>query len=289
MKKKQFIKSLSEAYDIGKRFGKKLTKTAISAYAGQSAFMIILSFFPFCMFLVSLLKYTPLTADVLISYLETVFPGFLREFMTPLINEIFYSSATTILPITVIVALWLGSRAFMSLINGLNSVYEITQNRNGVLNRILAIVYTLLFGVLLIVVLSLLVFGNTLFYSITKHFPIIEHILLPIISFRSLGSFLFMFFFFSLVYWHIPNQKLSWSDQLPGSLLSSCGWMVFSYLYSFYVDHFSNYSAFYGTMTTIALLMVWLYACMYILFFGGLLNYILSNYSIVSYLKNLRP
>lgn len=46
----------------------------------------------------------------------------------------------------------------------------------------------------------------------------------------------------------------------------------FSGIFSVYVDKYNNYSSFYGTMTTIALIMVWLYGCMYVLFIGGIIN-----------------
>lgn len=48
--------------------------------------------------------------------------------------------------------------------------------------------------------------------------------------------------------------------------------MIFSGIFSVYVDKYNNYSSFYGTMTTIALIMVWLYGCMYVLFIGGIIN-----------------
>lgn len=280
MNKKRFLPFVIEGRKIGTRFSKKLRDTSISAYSGQSAYMLILSFFPFSMFLLSLLKYTPLSEDIFLSAIQVLFPASLRSFMASLINGIFKLQNASLLPVTVITALWLGSKSFLSLIHGLNAVYEIEETRNYFVLRFLSVLYTMLFAVIILATLTLLVFGNLLFYYLTSHFPIIEHILLPIISFRSLASFLVMLFFFTIIYRNIPNTKLHFSEQLPGALLATTGWMSFSFLYSYYIDHISNYSSFYGTMTSIALLMVWLYACMYILFFGGLLNYTLQHYEI---------
>lgn len=288
MKKKHFLKYMSEAHKLSGQFSKKLRDTSISAYSGQSAYMLILSFFPFFMFLLALLQYTPLSQEVLITAVETIFPSSFRSFMTTLIYDIFRMQNASLLPVTVITALWLGSKSFLSLINGLNAVYEIQETRNYFFLRFLAVFYTMLFAILLLATLTLLVFGNLLFYNLTRHFPIIENVLLPIISFRSLASFLVMLIFFAMIYRNIPNTKLHFSDQLPGALLATTGWMSFSFLYSYYVDHISNYSSFYGTMTMIALMMVWLYACMYILFFGGLLNYILMKHRLRDFLFFLK-
>ena len=59
---------------------------------------------------------------------------------------------------------------------------------------------------------------------------------------------------------------------LPGAVFAAAAWMIFSGIFSVYVDKYNNYSSFYGTMTTIALIMVWLYGCMYVLFIGGIIN-----------------
>jgi membrane protein len=50
------------------------------------------------------------------------------------------------------------------------------------------------------------------------------------------------------------------------------GWLIFSDLYSIYVERFSGYGNLYGSVYAVALSMLWLYCCMSILFFGGALN-----------------
>ncbi len=266
-------------YTPAKKFHQNLKESAISAYAGQTAYMLILSFFPFFLFLLSLLQYTPISKASLLTAMHLFLPNSLSDFIISLINTLYQNQFFSLLPITVITALWLGSKAFLALIQGLNSVYEIKETRNYFILRFWSILYTILFAVLLLSTLTILVFGNSLFFHLKKHFPFLEQSLLPIISLRSLIGFLVMLLFFTLLYKNIPNQKLKFSKQMPGALLATSGWMGFSFLYSYYIDHFSNYIAIYGTMTTIALLMVWLYACMYILFLGGMLNFFLSEYS----------
>ena len=64
-------------------------------------------------------------------------------------------------------------------------------------------------------------------------------------------------------------------DSLPGGVLASIGWMVFSDLYSIYVEKFSRYASIYGSVYTIALSLLWLYCCLNILFYGGVLNRLL--------------
>ncbi|MCH5268255.1 MAG: YihY/virulence factor BrkB family protein [Lachnospiraceae bacterium] len=280
MKKQNFREFYIRLTKINQIIQKSFIRSSVSSHAGESAFFLMLSFFPFTMFLLTLLRYTPLTEEMLVSLLQIIFPESFENYINNLIGEIYHTAAAgTILPVSIIIAIWLGSKSFLSLIRGLNDVYQIRESRSIVLVRILAFVYTLLFALILLATLTVLVFGNTLYYHIRKAFPFLEDTLLSIISLRSLVGFLLMLLFFLFLYHIIPNRKDSLKNQFPGALLATTGWILFSYVYSYYVDHLSNYSFFYGTMTTIALLMVWLYSCMYLLFLGGLCNYLLSQRS----------
>ena len=76
----------------------------------------------------------------------------------------------------------------------------------------------------------------------------------------------------------LPNRRNRFADSLPGALLASIGWLVFSDLYSIYVEHFSNYANLYGSVYAVALSMLWLYCCISIVFYGGALNrYLMDN------------
>lgn len=182
-------------YRKGKLLGFNLLDTAVSAYAGQAAFMMILSFFPFVMFMLVLLQRLPLSPELLITALEHFVPQSFRTFMTDIINNIYTAQTATLLPVTVIAALWLGSKSFLSIIYGLNSVYKIPETRGYFTLRLWAMFYTLLFALLIVATLILFVFGNQLYLHITKIFPLLTHILLPIISFRSTAGFFVMLLF----------------------------------------------------------------------------------------------
>ena len=74
------------------------------------------------------------------------------------------------------------------------------------------------------------------------------------------------------MYAALPNKRNSFRESLPGALLASVGWLVFSDLYSVYVENFSGYANIYGSVYALALSMLWLYFCISIVFYGGALN-----------------
>ena len=73
----------------------------------------------------------------------------------------------------------------------------------------------------------------------------------------------------------LPNRKNSVSESFPGAVLASVGWLVFTKLFSYYVENFSQYSNLFGSVYALALSMLWLYFCLSIVFYGGALNQLL--------------
>lgn len=232
---------LLAAIRIVRTFSVKLRDDSISAFAAQAAFFIILSFFPFVMFLLSLLN--------------------LLSFRT----------------VTVLAALWSASRGMLALVRGLNAVYGLKETRNYFHVRAVSMVYTLCFAALLIATLILLVFGNRLYHFVITRVPLLGDLALLIMSLRSLVTMAILTIFFLLMYLVIPNRKSKLLCELPGALLTAGGWLGFSYLFSFYIDYMQNYAFTYGSLTTLAICMLWLYFCMYILFVGAEINVFLFN------------
>lgn len=254
-------------------FIKKYNQSSISVYSGQTAFFMILSFFPFMLFFFTLLNLTPFTEADFLAWARAIVPASLQEAMGTFTNEVFSGNTGGRISITVITAIWLSSKAFVSLQKGINVMYEIEETRNYVLLRLYSVLYSLIFAVLLLIVLAVMVFGKQIN---EKFFPGLGW-LGDLLNIRLWICIPVLFVFFWLIYIFCPNKKAaekkkSMKAQIPGAVFAAMGWIVFSGLFSVYVDRYNNYASFYGTMTTIALIMVWLYGCMYVLFLGGLIN-----------------
>ena len=264
-------------YDMIRAFLRKLRKDTVSAFAAQTAFFVILSFFPFVIFLLTLLSYLPIPLEEILRVTNDFLPGTVQDFVAPLLEEVFSKTTKALLSVSVIAALWSSSRGFLVIINGLNAVYGNRETRNYFVVRALSVFYTLIFAVVLILTLPLLVFGNQIYLQIQSRVPVLEHAAFLIISLRTVVFLLALTAYFLLLYTVIPNRKSHIFGELPGALLAAVGWLGFSYLYSFYIDNLSNFSAMYGSLTAIVLCMIWLYACMYIMFIGAELNVVVSD------------
>lgn len=267
---------------IGKIMGffDKMARDNVSAFSGQSSYFFVMAIFPFALLLLTLLRFTPISADLLLSFIFSVLPSSFHDFASSLINGLYDNSDIAIVSFSVITAIWSASKGVYSILNGLNKIYEVKKTRNYFLRRIIASIYTLAFMIGIVVTLLILVFGNSLLKLIGKNIPLLYDIISFIISIRGVYMSVFLSLIFLLLYKLVPNKEYSTIDHLPGAIFSAVGWEIFSFAYSIYVDFYAGQYYIYGSLTTIILLLLWIYVCIYIIFIGAEINVYFRNYFI---------
>jgi len=241
------------------------------AHAAQSAYFFVLSMIPIIVLLLTLVKYTPLTEEVVINAVAIAFPSTVNAMIVSIVTQVYNRSANFI-PIMIIVALWSAGKGVLSMTSGLNKIYDCEETRNYIVLRLRASFYTLVFLIAIVVSLILSVFGNSLSLFLVEHFPFMDQILELILSVRTLGTFLVLAVCWVLIYRYLPNRKDKLYKQIPGAIFTSSGWMIVSFFFSIYLDIFKGFTTMYGSMTTIVLILLWLYFCMYIVLLGGEVN-----------------
>lgn len=277
MSKKKYLKEIIQ----------KIKSDHVTAFASQGAFFIILSFFPFVMFLMTLIRVLPVEQEYITKYLITLLPENLNEYIVNIVNELYTKASSTVVSLSVVAAIWSAGRGVMAISNGLNKVYEVKESRNYLLTRILSSVYTLIFALGLILSLLILVFGNKLYHMMESKAGIILWLMDFILSFRNAFGLVFFTVIFLLIYCVIPNRKSKIRNELPGAFLAAVSWITISYAFGIYVDKISDFSYMYGSLAGIVIAMLWLYFCMIMVFVGAEFNYALSKYVMVSKKEDL--
>ncbi|MBQ7075498.1 MAG: YihY/virulence factor BrkB family protein [Clostridia bacterium] len=244
----------------------------IDAFSAKSAFFIMLAFFPFVILILSALKFLSIY-DLIIEILTVDFvPNSITNLIVTVINEISQNTSVTVFSISALIILWSASVGMLSVSRGLNVIYRKNETRNYFVLRAISCGYTVLLAMLFGVMLIIMVFGNRISELIARFFPNLINMTAIILSVRTLVTLAVLVLFFLFVYTVTPNGKNKIKDQFPGAVFSAVGWLIFSYLFSFYIDNFSNYSYIYGSLTAIFILMLWLYFCMYLMFIGAEIN-----------------
>lgn len=248
----------------------------VGAYAAQTAYFFVLCMIPIILLLLTLVRYTPVTkADVMTAVIQ-VFPTSVDSMMTSIVNQV-YNQSMGIIPITAVVALWSAGKGVLAMSSGLNCVYNCQETRNYMFLRVRATLYTVMFLLVIIFLLVLSVFGNSLNIFIAEHVPILRHVADWLIEARTVITPVVLMVFSLLIYKFLPNRKDKYIRQLPGAVFAAIGWMVVSWVFSVYVDIFQGFSSMYGSLTTIVLIMLWLYFCMYSILLGGEINVMLCE------------
>lgn len=246
--------------------------TNMSVYSANASFFIILSAFPAIMLLLGLIQYTPITKDALLRGLEYVIPEVLEPLVSGIIEDLYTKASGALISITAISALWSASRGMLSILNGINAVYKLEENRGYFARRFIAVFYMLGFVISLVLTLLLNVFGNNIVDLLRKHLPELAGFGAFFINFRVIIIAVALTLCFMLIFKIFPNRKAAFARQLPGAAISAMGWLLFSTAFSIYVDNFGNYSYFYGSLAVIVIAMLWIYICIYILFIGAFCN-----------------
>ena len=258
----------------------KMVEDHISAYAAQSAFFWVLSLIPLILLLLTLVQYTPLTkADVMTAAYE-FFPTSIRTTIISIINEV-YNQSRAVIPLTALVAIWSAGRGTLAMTNGLNCIYDVSETRNYVFLRIRAAFYTILLIVAIVLSLVLLGFGNSISLLVNQYLPVFSYVTDIIIEIRTVVIICVLTVFSLCIYKFLPNnakntRKLK--NQLAGAIFTAFGWTLASFVISVYMDIFKGFSNMYGSLTTIVLIMLWLYACMYIMLIGGEINVLIEEH-----------
>jgi membrane protein len=196
----------------------------------------------------------------------------MKDYITGIINEIYSHSYRTI-SVAAIFALWSASRGFFALLKGLRTVYKSRGRKVTSIMRTEGIIYTLLFILGLVSFFVLVIFGKQLYRTYIKPFVELGHVISFILRIRGLFLILIMTIVFSLIYkFFVPRKKLHFRDQIYGAAFAAVAWFVLSWIFSIYINIFHGFANLYGSLTTVMLIMMWVYACLYAILLGAEIN-----------------
>ena len=175
-------------------------------------------------------------------------------------------------------AFLLASNGTYSMINSSNEIYK-AHPRNMLSRRLKAIIMTFILVSLFLFLFLIPVFGNTLFEIINKitgnntiiriiqeMFKILKY---PIIL-------LILYINIKIMYVMAPDQEIPGKTTTKGALFTAIGWVLSTEIFTFYIERFARYDVFYGGISNILVLLLWVYLLSYIFVLGMVIN--ASNY-----------
>jgi len=193
------------------------------------------------------------------------------------VRSVLASRNTGLLSFGAIAAMWSASSALNSIINVLDKSYEVTEGRSFLKSRAVAIALTFMMIPAILVSLLLPVFGEKIGRLIFSYMGLSSVFLALWNVARWVLSFCIMIVVLAGIYYFAPHKRLRFKGILAGALFTTVGWHSVSWCFSYYVNHIGNYSAIYGSLGSIIVLMVWFYVVALLIILGGVLNSTLDS------------
>lgn len=265
---------------IGKsvRLWRYVRQLRVQLYAANASYFIVMAVFPSLLLLLGLLRYTPLEVERLGEMLTGILPEAFLEGAEEWILTTYDKISGTVLGLSAAAALWSAGRGMHGVLTGLNAIYGVEEDRGYFRTRLISAAYMLAFLLVLLLTLALHVFGTGLLGLLRRASHPFWRFLLECIDLRFFLLLFLQTMIFTAMFMVLPNGTYRFRESVPGALLASCGWLIFSNLFSYYVEHFAGLTSIYGSVYALALGMLWLYCCMSIVFYGGVLNVLLRKW-----------
>lgn len=251
--------------DFIKRFSNGIVKYNISAHAAASAFYMFLSLVPFFAALTAILPLTGYSSDALLALIEEYIPAELMSLISDVVSDIYYAG-DAVLPISLAISLWLASRAFSSLIRGIENITDTPHYASFLKRSLRALVYTGVVMLVLITLPTILAFSEKIAELIS-----FSKVLSFLHRFRFILVIIILTLLFTAIYHWTPNMKLKIKELFPGGAAAAIVWYAFSWLFSFFIRYGRSYSI-YGSLAAIVISLLWMYWCMFIVLLGAYLD-----------------
>ncbi|NRR27619.1 YihY family inner membrane protein [Bacillus velezensis] len=253
-----------------------------SLHEGQSksaelAYFFLLSLFPLMIFMLTLTAYLPISAEDVLGAVDQYAPDSAMSMVKSITEQTLNKRSGGLLSFGIIAVIWSASNGMNAIVRAFNHAYEVEENRSFIIIRLTSIFLTIAMVVTILIALLLPVFGREI-GMLAADFIGASGLFLQVWSVVRWGiSPLILLIVFTALYIFAPNKKLSLRFVLPGAVFAAAGWIIVSMLFSFYVGTFANYSATYGSIGGIIVLMIWFYLTGTLLILGGEINALLHK------------
>lgn len=263
---------MSTIKDYLKEFMKNFSENDVTLLAASQAYYYLLSIFPLLIVCFAIIPYFNLDPNEVMNMAEQYLPGGMASTLEENIISLIETPKGGLLTVGIIGALWSASGGVSAFIQSANKAYEVEESRSFIVVKLIALSLTIGLILSLGIALLLPIFGNVIvkyiniFLNLGGATTILLQVLRWCISIVVLTGLL-------IVLYHVaPNKNLPFKHILPGAIAASVLWQLISYGFSFYVDNFGNYSATYGSLGGIIILMMWFYLTGIILMVGAIIN-----------------
>lgn len=268
---------MSKTTDFAKELGGEFKKDKATTLAAAQAYYYLLAIVPLLILLLAILPYLQIDPQKAVDFIGTILPGAVATTFEETIISVVTTPSGGLLTFGILGTLWSASNALTAFINATNQAYGIEESRSFIKLKATAIILTLGMLVAVIVALVLPIFGGPIidmlksFFNLPEQTEIIFQVLRWVISISVMSIVL------ALMYKFAPDKQFPFKEVIVGAVIATVLWQVVSLGFSIYVSNFGSYSATYGSLGGLIVLMLWFFLTGLILVIGAEINAILHR------------
>jgi membrane protein len=242
--------------------------------AGNIAFRMLFSIFPFLIFMTALAGFfgNAMLAEQIVNFLLGVVPAQIVDPLAPEIRSILTVPRTGLLSLAALLTIWSAMAGVDSVRVGLNRAYNVRETRNLFLLYAIGIVFVIGSAFLMLVVALLLVVAPLALEMISRYAPTLHQNVLALQWLRYPVAMLLLLCGLQLAHHVLPNKRQKFRHVLPGVVVTVVVWMVLSAAFSAYLVNFNSFASTYASLSGLFAAMFFLYLSALVLILGGEFN-----------------
>lgn len=262
-------------YDVGLFFIRGMKKSSISLRANAISYSFIIAFVPAVLFIFTLIPYIPI-ADLdesIMLTLQEVIPNEAFILLQSTIEDIITNQQTGLLSISFLITLIFASSGVNAIINAFNQSSHYIESRTALKKQLISLLLVFILAVNMIVSGAALALSSILLYFMEGKGIISDNFTLNLLQAGQWVIILFTSLIaFSSIYYLAPAKKRIFPFFSPGSILASLLSVLSFKMFSIFIENFTNYNRFYGSLGAMIMIIVWINLTALMLLIGFELN-----------------
>lgn len=248
--------------------------------AAALGFYLTLAIFPAMILLMSIIPYLPIDQvdEALMDLLGQALPDEASEMLQGIVSEVADNRRGGLLSFSLLGTLWAASTGMHAVMMQMNITYNVEEARSFIRARAVALLLSILFGILILGAFSLIVLGGVMEDWLMDRFDFGTAIMWFFSGFRWLMIVGALMLGLAMIYRYAPNIDRDFSFTSPGCIVGVILLILTSLGFSLYTSNFANYDATYGSLGAMIVLMMWLYSAGLVMMLGSEINAILERY-----------
>jgi membrane protein len=263
--------------EIFKRTWKVADEDDVFGRSAQLAYYFFLALFPLLICVIAVLGVFAgkgaHVQEAVLDFLGNLLPGSASTLVQKTLSEVDQAHSISKLSIGLVFSLWSASAGMSAIMDTLNAEYEVHESRSFLKRNAVALGLTLAVAILLIAAVTIVLAGGPTAEAFSGGIvkTAIKIVQWPVaIALVLLG--------FALVYFFAPDVKeQKWHWITPGAISGVALWLAVSIALKAYLHFFDRYSATYGSLGAVIILLLWFYVSGASLLFGAELNSVIED------------